>query len=618
MPIEKLVKVTLYGLIRRRDQVIEGLQDLGCLHLIDLQARDEFEPLDHQFRNEVQDALKYLYASPVQNPNQHTRYTDEGGCRFVAWQTLENKSRREALIEERDHLAYNLDLLKPWGDFQLPPREHIGGCQLWFYQLPKRLRDELEHSDHVWTMVNEDRQFLYVVVICRNEPESMPVKPLTLDPRPLSYLKRRLEEVDEELETLHWQRVALTRWTTLLQRDLNSADDELARRAAVAKLIQDDNLFVLQAWVPKSAMEHMRDFCQRSELAIIEERPGWTESPPTLLKNAPAIAGAEGAVTFYMTPSYKAWDPTWVVFFSFVLFFSMIMSDAAYGLLLGLGLAVVWPRLGRTARARATRSLFLAIVVATVIYGVLIGSFFGGTPEWLEPYQLKLDGRPLMENRNAMMLLALTIGVFHLALANLITAWRYWGRWQALSSVGWAAALIGALSYGVTRGGNNRVASGLAEWLGVDRQAVDAVFDQGGWGMLVGGLAAVFLFSSSRRFLSPRPRDWMLRVVDGLMALLNASKAFGDSLSYLRLFALGLASAQLAVTFNNLAQGTMEVPGVGIVFAILIFIVGHGINLLLGIMGGVVHGLRLNCIEFFNWSLTEEGYPFRAFCKKAS
>jgi V/A-type H+-transporting ATPase subunit I len=55
----------------------------------------------------------------------------------------------------------------------------------------------------------------------------------------------------------------------------------------------------------------------------------------------------------------------------------------------------------------------------------------------------------------------------------------------------------------------------------------------------------------------------------------------------------------------------------GILLAILILVVGHGINVLLGIMGGVVHGLRLNCIEFFNWSLTEEGYPFRAFCKKA-
>ncbi len=617
MPIEKLVKVTIYGLARERDATIEGLQELGCLHLIDLQVRSEFEPLDHELRNEVHDALKYLFGAPVQNPNQHTRYADEGGCRAVAWQALENKSRREALIEERDHLEYHIELLKPWGDFQWPTAEQLAGWQLWFYQVPKRMRDVLNGQDWTWQIVNEDRQFLYVVVVSRDEPDLSPLRPLVLDRRPLSDVQHRLAEVDEELETLHWQRVALTRWTSLLQRDLNAADDELARREAVLKLLQTGDVFVLQAWAPRSAMERVREFCRRQQLALMEQRPGWTESPPTLLRNPPSIAGGEGAVTFYMTPAYRAWDPTGVVFFSFVLFFAMIMSDAAYGLLLGLGLALLWPRLSATARGRAARHLLLAIVVATVVYGLLIGSFFGNTPSWLEPYQLKLDGQPLFENRNAMMLLALTIGVLHLALANAITAWRYWGRWQALSSVGWSVALIGALSYGVTRGGSNRLANWLAELAGQSPDAVQALFLRGGWGMLIGGLAAVFLFSSSRPLWSRRPLDWILRFVDGFLALLNASKAFGDTLSYLRLFALGLASAQLAVTFNNLAEGALEVPGLGMVFAILIFVIGHGINLLLGIMGGVVHGLRLNCIEFFNWSLTEEGYPFRAFSKKA-
>jgi len=112
--------------------------------------------------------------------------------------------------------------------------------------------------------------------------------------------------------------------------------------------------------------------------------------------------------------------------------------------------------------------------------------------------------------------------------------------------------------------------------------------------------------------------DWVWRILDGLQALTGVSKAFGDVLSYLRLFALGLASAELASTFNDLAGGMLEFSGVGVLLALLILVVGHCINLLLAIVGGVVHGLRLNCIEFFSWSLKDEGYPFRAFCKKAS
>ena len=127
----------------------------------------------------------------------------------------------------------------------------------------------------------------------------------------------------------------------------------------------------------------------------------------------------------------------------------------------------------------------------------------------------------------------------------------------------------------------------------------------------------MFLFSSNRPLLTLKPSQWLWRIFDGFLGLTKVSAAFGDTLSYLRLFALGLASAQLAVTFNNLALGMMQGPGLGFLLAIVILVVGHGINIVLGIMGGVVHGLRLNCIEFFNWSLTEEGYPFRPFNKKA-
>ena len=107
------------------------------------------------------------------------------------------------------------------------------------------------------------------------------------------------------------------------------------------------------------------------------------------------------------------------------------------------------------------------------------------------------------------------------------------------------------------------------------------------------------------------------RLLGGLQGLTRLSSAFGDTLSYLRLFALGLASASLALTFNDLAaQVGNAVPGVGFLLAILILLFGHAINLALGLSAGVIHGLRLNLIEFFNWSVTEEGYLFELFARK--
>jgi V/A-type H+-transporting ATPase subunit I len=131
----------------------------------------------------------------------------------------------------------------------------------------------------------------------------------------------------------------------------------------------------------------------------------------------------------------------------------------------------------------------------------------------------------------------------------------------------------------------------------------------------MGGFGVVFVFSSDRPV--QKPLDWLWWVLDGLKGLSGITGIFGDVLSYMRLFALGLASASLALTFNQLAgQVAAAVPGIGFFFSLLILLVGHGLNVLLSLMSGVVHGLRLNFIEFFKWGMSEEGYPFRAFAKQ--
>lgn len=131
------------------------------------------------------------------------------------------------------------------------------------------------------------------------------------------------------------------------------------------------------------------------------------------------------------------------------------------------------------------------------------------------------------------------------------------------------------------------------------------------------GFAGVMLFSSQRPVLTLNLKDHARRVMDGFVSLTSIPRAFGDVLSYLRLFALGLASAQLASTFNELTFKASGAVGIGSLLAVGVIIFGHGLNFALAIMSGVVHGLRLNCIEFFGWSLPEEGYPFQPFCKKA-
>jgi V/A-type H+-transporting ATPase subunit I len=622
MAIVKLDKVTLYGIGRQQNEVLDGLQRLGCIHLVNLQE-EEPKTAEHPVRSEVHEALKYLNACPVQrNPSS----TDKGyDCLQVTREALAIKQRRQELDDQRDYLVRSVSTLEPWGDFRWPAGGELGRLLFWFYPIRHHQLGDLEkRTDLTWQTVSVDNQYVYLVVIGPDQPEGMPVSPVELGTHSLSELKARLERVEVELDELHWKRVALTRWSSSLARGLDEADDEVARMDALHRSLGDEDVFALQGWVPRSVMEHVRKFAEEHRLALQIEKPSRDEKPPTLLKNPEPVAGAEGAVTFYITPEYHTWDPTWVIFFSFSLFFAMIMSDAGYGLVLG-GLLVffLWRKLGSSAAGIRFRNLLVAILVATVAYGVLIGSYFGVSPgegSLLDALQLRIGGRPMMapENQGAMMGIAVTVGVLHLALANLITAWqnRRSSRW--LSSVGWAAVLLAGL---VMIAAKMTEPNPLAVWIsGLLSKPYNEVQDalvRGSSAALAGGGVAVFAFSSARPLFSLRIGDWIWRVLDGLQALTGVSKAFGDVLSYLRLFALGLASAQLAATFNDLAHGMLEFRGVGILLALLILVAGHSINILLAIVGGVVHGLRLNCIEFFSWSLKDEGYPFRAFCKKA-
>src|SRR6185369_9192500 len=147
--------------------------------------------------------------------------------------------------------------------------------------------------------------------------------------------------------------------------------------------------------------------------------------------------------------------------------------------------------------------------------------------------------------------------------------------------------------------------------LGKSRPNLTQLASAGLVSLVLGGIL-ILAFSSERSF-SLAPRVLFGRLTDGLKATTNLTKAFGDVLSYLRLFALGLASVKLAEAFNDLAGRSFASRGAWILLGLLVLIVGHGINFAMGIMSGVVHGLRLNAIEFFNWSLPEEGEQFRVF-----
>jgi len=589
MSIVSLCRVTLFGLLGDKQKILEDLQALGCLHLVPLAAvpeESENEPPQHAV--EARKALRYLLDVPERRRQVHDAPVFDMAATVA--RVLDNQHGLRQVRDRRDSLALRARELTPWGDFRLPPGDQLGERRLWFYILPLRELPALEALELPWQMVHRDNRQAWVVVVHETEPnpETLPLYRTHTGALSLSEVERRLEQAEIALEDILAERVSLTRWIYQILAHMARAEDEASLRFAASRALETDPLFAVQGWAPERDRERLADFALDRGLALLAEAPTPQDQPPTLLDNPSSLAAGEDLTGFYQMPPYRGWDPSSVLFFSFALFFSMILSDAGYAALLGLLLLALWRRLGRGERGRRLRVLGAALAGASLIWGVLVGSYFGtGPPEGsLAGYLKVLD----INDFETMMRLSVGIGMLHLVMANGQQAWLHWGRRESGVPLGWIAVMLG----------------GMVLWIELGQPGI----------LLTGlGFTLVFWFGGSHPL--DGARGLALRVLQGLRALTDVTKVFGDVLSYLRLFALGLASASLALTFNGLARQVMEqYPGVGLLFGLVILLVGHTLNLALSVMSGVVHGLRLNFIEFYNWALSGEGYPFKAFRKK--
>ncbi|NVK42325.1 MAG: V-type ATP synthase subunit I [Oceanospirillaceae bacterium] len=596
MSVVELKKVTLCGPMSEKSTLLTELQALGCLHLRSLRPPPrEPETEAPETADEVRQALAWLMATPVKR-HQITAAMLEGSdsetfdLPSVVSRTLALRQRARDLSDQRDALRQHIRQLEPWGDFQLPDEAELAGYRLWFYLLPLHQLRQLPRDELVWQMVHQDQRQAYLVVVARDEPpaDALPVPRVHTGPLSLTELRRHLHHTEIDFDEVVAERQALTRWILLLTQNLAYSEDQASLRHAGGLTLDAGEVFAVQGWLPVAQVETLERFAEDHHLAWLIEAALPQESPPTLLQNPDLLAGGEELVRFYQTPAYGSWDPSVILFGSFVLFFAMILSDAGYGLVLGVLLLLGWKRLGRNTLRRRLRILGTVLVGATLIWGLLAGSYFGAAPptdSWLAGLQL-ID----LKNFDSMMRLSILIGAGHIILANAALAWHNRGQPQALARLGWILAVTGGLALGFGRLGN-----GPAWWA-----------DAGPW-LLGAGLLAVVAGNGS----GGRSR---LHWLKGLTALSGISRLFGDVLSYLRLFALGLASASLALTLNQLAdQVSQSVPGIGFLLSLMILLLGHSLNLALAVMSGVVHGLRLNFIEFYNWGQTGEGYPFKAF-----
>jgi V/A-type H+-transporting ATPase subunit I len=250
----------------------------------------------------------------------------------------------------------------------------------------------------------------------------------------------------------------------------------------------------------------------------------------------------------------------------------------------------------------------MILSLGTTIYGITGGGFFGVSsqnPLFGKIVQLQLfnagctnpDGSISAEALNSMMRVSLIIGMVHISISLLINSLRFMFKFKNFSKLLLNGAWITMIWTGFFNYGDS--------FMGIQSKQLIQLY-------IMYGCAAVIFLISAFNAGSFNPIKMLMGGLGGVYEIIQF---FSDIMSYIRIFALGLSGSLIAQTFNNMAWGVWEQGGILTIFAVLVFLLGHTLNLALCVMSGAIHGLRLNYLEFYRWSFDGAGRPFKPLKK---
>ena len=405
----------------------------------------------------------------------------------------------------------------------------------------------------------------------------------------LSEMKARLVRL-ETLIAADVARLACCDEKAIL-RQYPAIADKIAFEAARELMSEAGSVACVSGWIAGRSVEQLREVAHSEGWGLLVRDPAEGEAPPTLIE--PPRMFRPVKVLFDglgIAPAYTEADVSVPFMCYFSLFFAMLVGDGAYGaIFLAATLAL---------RKKLPKSWFILLTVfssATVVWGLLSNTWFGANIPWCASWPtVEWLADPSYGN---MMLLCFTIGVSHLMVARLWNGICRLPDSTSLAEFGWAGILL--FMYFVT----NSI-------VGIFASIPQAMF----W---VFGVSLVLVFG-----FSVKPSELKTRGAELGMLPLNIMSALGDIISYVRLFAVGLASVKVAENFNSMATGLVAgadaiwLKALMSVAMVAILVVGHGLNLAMAGLSILVHAVRLNTLEFSNHKgVSWSGYAFNPFRK---
>lgn len=583
-------KITLLCMAERRATALKRLEELGVLHLTPVTDVKDTPDIESA-RRELQQAGKAIsILSPYRSDINQTTAT-ASSRHEIAQRCLQLANERKTLNEERGNLLQEITRCKPLGRFD--PQTLLSlkekGLNIKVFRMPLK---EAEPFPPAVTAVilHEERGNQWVALISREEFEynaaqfKLPERSTVKMDEDLRNTEKRMAQIEEEF-------TALARFTDSLRPLSSAAQHKLEMAEAHAGMNTTEDLAYLQGFCPEPYLSELRETARQAGWGLVVDAPEpKKEAVPTLVKYPRVVRPVKAVFDMLqILPGYNEADISAVFLIFFSIFFAMLIGDAGYGLLFLL--ATLFARRKFKKAPAYPFTLFTILSAATILWGIITGNYFGIPPESLPAFMRGIRIPWLLESENIMQL-CFIIGAIHLTIAHLWNAAIYYPDKRWLAQIGWIG-LVWTMFI---------LASVVVLNLPLPRVLTATLFG--------GGIILVAAFMTPPAQLK---QEW----INHAMLPLNVVSCFVDVVSYIRLFAVGMASLQVARSFNDMAATVGMSHIIALPLSALILLLGHGLNIMLCGLGILVHGVRLNTLEFsLHKNLEWAGFPYKPFGAK--
>ena len=602
--ITKMKKLTFLVYHKEYEQFLQQIRELGAVHIVEKQLGEMDDKLQYfmQKRSLYKSVLQNMFLLADKAPEEKVHASLATDDLMKQYENLQAKI--QDLLQQLPQISKEMAQLDMWGDFDWNSitRLEEAGLFVRFYSCSEKEFDEAWVNEHNAMVINERGGQLYFITVTSQEVE-LDREPLHLPDESLSQLKGKLVKTEDKLAQAREELKSFckTYYRTMEAGSIQlEGDIELLKVKRNSEEMADGVVVLLEGWIPEDKESEVVSLLESSGVYYEMRNATREDNAPIKLKNNAYTRMYEVLTQMYGMPDYAEFDPTPILAPFFSLFFAFCMGDAGYGLAL-IALGFIWKK-KLSKSLRGMMNLVITLGIFTTVFGMILGTFFGVSLVELNlPSELKefmIVGKIGDTSYDKQMLLALIIGVVHISIAMLVKAIGQTVRFgfkESLSAWGWLLLVVGFITTG-----------SLSFFKVISEDVSTWAF------ILIGGIASIGIY-----LLNNIHRNVFVNIGAGVWDTYNmATGLMGDVLSYIRLYALGLAGGMLGGVFNQLAFMVNDAvgPAIGWLFCGLILVFGHTLNIAMSCLSAFVHPLRLTFVEYFKNSGYEgKGEAYKPF-----